>query len=301
MQNWPALMANLHQCTNPHCPHRPGGTRDRLLTTLREASLPDLDNERNRFIPRDDLIRIVDVQAVSQMLQFSEPTLEEATTQETVNRICSEHGQCGCGRNWCTGARLLFAALALIAAERRIVEFFDTYKRSDQLCDSNPHLGSLADPSNLKQVLTGWSEEKKELFIQLQWQMRSPYFRYLLEDNPPGLDRRVSLPWVQRGDHGEERSGQFSKVWKIKIHPHHHDMVGHLFSIVPSPPGIYSSQLHQHSNSNVIYRRRTTAISHSKHSRKLRSDPTTGPSRHFTTNLTQTAESLFLTPTSHPY
>jgi hypothetical protein len=220
-------MENVHQCTNPHCPDRPGGIRDRLLKNLREASLPDLNNKRNRFIPRNELIHLVDKQAVSQLLQLSDPPLEEGTTQETVNRICTEQGQCGCGRHWCTGARILFVALALLASERQILSLFDEYKSPNQLCDSNPSHERADSPNPERKVLTDWSEEKRELFVRLQWQMRSPYFGYLPDDKPVKFCGSISLPWVQRGEHREERSGQFSIVGRIKIHSDHHNMVGH--------------------------------------------------------------------------
>jgi len=278
-------MANIHHCLNPHCPDRAGGIRDRLLKTLREASLPDLNNKRNRFIPRTELIRLVDQQVVSQFLQLSDSSLKEGTAQETtVNRICTEEGQCGCGKHWCTGARILFVALALLGSERQILRLFDKYKRSDELCDSNPHPESFLADGLGNDVLTDWSKEKRELFVQVQWRMRSPYVGYTPEDKFCGS---CSLPWIEREEDRKPKLGGFSRVRRIKIHPGHHNMVGFPRNVVS--PAILTPLLSRH-------RKRTMVVSRSKLSttQKKATDVTRPRSGHIT-------KSLIPTITSHPY
>ncbi|KAK0719298.1 hypothetical protein B0H67DRAFT_149986 [Lasiosphaeris hirsuta] len=196
------------QCAAPECPHRAGDIRDKVLRALRLASLADRLDGRDGFIPRDDLIRLVNAHVVSDILRISVPELDQATMAEAVDRICPDEGQCKCCKWPCTGARLLFAALAMTAAEDRIAQLFSSAEPS-WLCDSSPTLGSAEGyftNLSLDGVRTAArpAKEKGEFFVQMPWCMRSPYLSALTSD-PPRLDKRITLPLIELGDEKGQR------------------------------------------------------------------------------------------------
>jgi hypothetical protein len=223
LQSWLSHSADKQRAqTSDHSAE----TRDRVV---KEASLGSPKNLISRFIPRNDLLRLVNPRVVSNMLRFADSSMNQAAVARTVVRVCPDEERCGCGRRSCTGARVLFATLAMMASEDRITPLFGS-AQPGWLCDNNPGLGSaeISSPDlGLDLILADWPSRERELFQQLQWEVRSPYFSGLLCD-PPKLNERITLPWIELDNPKLENPGQFSvvwRVWRVKIHPHHHNMV----------------------------------------------------------------------------
>lgn len=70
-----------------------------------------------------------------------------------------------------------------------------------------------------------WSAHQLEAFDNFQWMFLAPYFRLSTKEKPKinhyVLENRSILPFIE--DNGDKREGGFSDVWKVKIHPAHHN------------------------------------------------------------------------------
>ncbi|KAH8887125.1 kinase-like protein [Thozetella sp. PMI_491] len=142
----------------------------------------------------------------------------------------------------CTGTRLIFTALVFLSKEDEIETFYRC-SREDTICDSN----ILRGDSGLPAFTKSWTTRDKELFFELQWQMRSPYFKsYTLSDNarpvpdnegnPQWTEFRneVTLPWTKLdspedtmedpGIGANKQQGLVSEIKRVEIHPDHHEL-----------------------------------------------------------------------------
>ncbi|KAK1547634.1 protein kinase domain-containing protein [Colletotrichum paranaense] len=79
--------------------------------------------------------------------------------------------------------------------------------------------------SDLLKILTSLEGNEEELFIHLQWQMRSPYFPSLMPTSPDFghfiIHDQVSLPWTTTVEEEGKMGGKLSSVHKIGIHADH--------------------------------------------------------------------------------
>lgn len=68
----------------------------------------------------------------------------------------------------------------------------------------------------------GFSHRELDGFARVQWSFAAPFFAKQ-EDIivPYEFDDRVILPFIEDTEH-EARSGGFSEVWSVVIHPAHH-------------------------------------------------------------------------------
>ncbi|OHE95973.1 serine/threonine protein kinase [Colletotrichum orchidophilum] len=159
-------------------------------------------------------------------------TTDEAKVAEIARFISpGDEERCPCENDVCTGLRIIFATLFLLGKQELILEI---YQSSVRICDgawpcsdpTSPTYSTRAAEA-LREVLRHLDAHEDELFHQLQWQMRSPYFRRgkISTEQPYRLlQDEVTLPWSELSMQGKILDGQVSFVQRIKIHQDHHEL-----------------------------------------------------------------------------
>lgn len=235
MQENASQLQNDCQSDSVRCEHRVSAARHDVEQTLLRASLPDFNDSRNRFIPLDQLRSKFDFNKIRELLRttFGDDTPDFSST-DIAEQISPQTGSCPrCNNNVsCTGRRMIFISLFLLAKERLIIEFL---KSPSPACDSTLPLRpaqrteSEEPAEGNSAAIEGLQPQDEDLFYHLQWKMRSPYFTF----HPPPfddfrrLDAAISLPWteVNKLHEGTAIALEFSTVHKIRIHQDHHSLV----------------------------------------------------------------------------
>ena len=150
-----------------------------------------------------------------------------------VKYVCPEKA-CACGRERCSGGRVIFATLAMIGLEREIYKFSRS-GRAAWVCDSNLGvlLGSvLAARRKRRPPLfrgNAWGGSvTREVFCQLIWLVMPPFFNKFdpaKKEDRQIIDDRASLPWTGIDKETKPEAGEFGYVVKFQIHGDQHDLV----------------------------------------------------------------------------
>ncbi|TDZ38103.1 putative myosin light chain kinase [Colletotrichum spinosum] len=195
---------------------------------VRNASLQDLNDFRNRFVPQGELKQLLDHEKIRELLLvLLDPQLHDEI--DGFARIVSPSARhhCRCGNTLCTGMRILFVALVALSKEELLVHLC----ASAIMCDSAWPLEKTADEPDLEEPLLrmwrAFTDHEKEVFTQVQWQMRSPHLKRTSQTEiSQSFDDEVSLPWVHLDNDKRSSDGtiQVSFVRKIKIHGSHHEL-----------------------------------------------------------------------------
>ncbi|KAK1621525.1 kinase-like domain-containing protein [Colletotrichum phormii] len=208
----------------------------RMLTSISRGN-PDEPKENddsgddcNGFIPRNRLISVFNYNNALQCLSACLSSSVETTKIDLIARdISPEDGECPrCSVATCTGLRIIFVTLLLLNRGACILEI---HKSGEKICDST---WPLDNPSNecptalaLRNITQSFEVPDKELFISLQWRMRSPYFKTTTQVSqgvkPFEVRDEVILPWIKAVKIVGSERGNLSSVYKIKIHAGHHD------------------------------------------------------------------------------
>lgn len=202
---------------------------NRVTQTLLRSSLPDLNDQSKRFVPRSALFKLLGQEQVKQLVELFLAKEHRPKVDALVKYICPEELQCGrCGRKRCTGGRVLFATLIWIARQDLIPELLN----NSRLCDSH-----LASSSNGRSdIETGWTLKtlqtfkkpvEAELFNHVQSQLRAPFLEPIepQETNAFAFEDAVTLPWKGFTIIHEAIPGNPCEVAKVHIHPAHHALV----------------------------------------------------------------------------
>jgi hypothetical protein len=206
--------------------------RARFLRLVLSKSLPDLTDERCRFIPRDALIEAASQEVVLDILQ-SCPNLD-GEQQALASRI-SPDNDCHCGQPLCTGGRIVFAALLAVSKDNLIKTFFGITGQAFFDHDLSRLSHGMA---YLPRELQDLAPEEQERFIHLTWRMRSPFLQSLalhdsnieIKTNGFEFDENTSIPWISLGDGvAENEDEEVTRVQRITIHPAHHNLVNFTF------------------------------------------------------------------------
>lgn len=207
---------------------------------LRESMVPA--SEGQRFLPLDKLWEIVCPEAIRRELQIR-LKLCPAELHRIANEICDsdDHREGGEIMRISTSRRRLFAVLVLINEVERILLLI-AEGLSDR--DLPLALSNMSSQGRSYQILTRGQDStpvrafqtlqvmKVDLFYAQQWSMLAPFFQIADSDKSQvvhyKLDPRTTLPFIQGGkfDFENHARGGFSNVWKVKIHPAHHDFRG---------------------------------------------------------------------------
>ncbi|SPN96563.1 uncharacterized protein DNG_00086 [Cephalotrichum gorgonifer] len=200
-------------------------SRDYISGIVRRASETPPDDSSKRFVSREALIRDLDKQTVTSLLQTSFPEGSDDANALAMDFVAAAayisppKGACKCRRPRCTGARIIFVTLSLIAREDCIGAFFRS-----EICDYDlpysvkrtplAHHGGLpSDPQTHLAACEGaistpppesqqWSEKEKQLFCHFQWTMLSPYIENtkLADIKTENFNAEACLPWSEYGD-----------------------------------------------------------------------------------------------------
>lgn len=213
--------------------------KEHLGDSIRNAFQKSAVREGTNFLPIDALERIVTKDSVREELANVTPVippeqLDKLTDQIwEVTQVRSPLPSKTSSKK--TTRRKIFAILALMKKVSQIVEFV-----KEDLYDSdlpfkipeNPHKGlrqleRKGEDGNLYsiQLSAKWEIHELEYFDNFQWQFLAPYFQLSTEKVPKilhyNLENRTIMPFIE--DHEVKHTGGYGDVWKVKIHPAHHN------------------------------------------------------------------------------
>lgn len=227
---------------SPHAHPQHENLRDQLFSALVRTS-----QGKEEFLPLSLFEAVLTEECVKQELSASIGHLySETSITQTAKKICGsvirpdsfEDGDMQ--RRTVRSFRKVFATLVIIEKTRDIIEFID-----EDVADSDlplirvpqSHGGTTGlalrrrrNPEMPLQCCRQWNQLAIRNFEQWQWTTLSPFFsksegrreitHYILED-------QAILPFVEEHDSGRpaasEVSGGFSSVFKVNIHPDHHN------------------------------------------------------------------------------
>lgn len=86
---------------------------------------------------------------------------------------------------------------------------------------------SILDPRNTWHGASYWDAREFDYFLNYQCYMLSPFFE-LNSKMVPFYDLHASalLPFIEDEENNRRRYGHHGAVWRVKIHPAHHDFNG---------------------------------------------------------------------------
>ncbi len=190
-----------------------------------------VDRENTGFVPRLQQLRIITESSVAEELsRIGKVFKEDAST------ICSyftqDRDRAGSHERRGKSFRKVFATLLLIEWPGEIRKFIeegvcdaDLPLRKSEECGKNARAFSLyrkdAPGVSLK-CFEGWKRATVEQFERYQWKLVAPFFSRGEDDTTRHwvFQDEVILPFIHQ-EHAH--SGAHGKVFKVKIHPEHHD------------------------------------------------------------------------------
>lgn len=185
----------------------------------------------NDFIPAGALRRVINTDAVRRALQ-------ELHADARLRGILSDDAERIC-RSYCK----IFATLVLVDMVWRIPDFISSDLDDSRLpmpdfgtTDARPLPTALLEEKNWKTVTRKWRRRDVDHFQTYQWRVLAPVF------TAQDLEYRLCPSHVLPFEESHEQSkGGFATVYRVKIHPDHHDFgkleVGAFRRVVVSGPG----------------------------------------------------------------
>lgn len=160
----------------------------------------------HRFIPADALDRIVTKRAIHE--ELDRVTDLSASDISLLSHTTWEY------------ARKIFAILVCIGKGKLVSSFL-----SEGITDADLPISIPKGSSQQKKWITpietcgGWSSRELDDFSRVQWYFLAPIFTKLRTQHYE-LDDNCVMPFIKDTEH-EARSGGFSDVWEVVIHPAH--------------------------------------------------------------------------------
>jgi serine/threonine protein kinase len=203
-------------------------SENQLYDKLEEALVFSAESSKDRFLPLSELHEIINRGSVFRELSH---TLGSTHTQSQMRtlavRICNSPD---------STFRKTFAILVLIECTKHIESFINEGISDRELPLVRRRVrgsGSVRwtltrrdDRQSTVQCIGHWSRFKQESFDRYQWSLVAPYFS-LAGDETHGvirhyvLDDNTVLPFTESS---MGKTGGFSRVWRVKIHPAHHNL-----------------------------------------------------------------------------
>lgn len=219
---------------------------DKMEASIRATLIPSAIREGKEFVPNDDLERIVTKHRVRQELAnvlqgIPIDELDHLTEQiwEVKPAVVSE------SPSKMTTRRRIFAILALMQKVDQIKDFIreDLYD-SDMpfVLSEGPrkgvrHMYWKDEGGNLHsvQAFAQWQPFEIDSFDNYQWELLAPYFHLCTKSDPKilhyNLENRTILPFIE--DEEVKHAGGYGDVWRVKIHPAHHNHCPDSVRIMP--------------------------------------------------------------------
>lgn len=185
----------------------------------------------NDFIPAGALRRVINTNAVRRALQ-------ESHADARLRGILSDDAENIC-RSYCK----IFAILVLVDMVWRISDFISSNLDDSRLpmpdidtTDARPLPTALLEGMNWKTVIKKWRRRDVDQFKTYQWRVLAPVF------TARDLEYRLCPSHILPFEESHEQSkGGFATVYRVKIHPDHHDFgkfeVGAFRRVAVSGPG----------------------------------------------------------------
>lgn len=213
---------------------------ERLLNGLQQTKECQ---EKPGFFPRDWLAYIIDEACVfEKLITVFGDVLDHATIRTYARQICGISTTDNAADEVPLTYKKIFAILVLSEKVSSIVKFLAENVSDDDLPLSKVprqdkssavfYLGRRSDPGVPLKCFLGWSSIATRRFDEWQWPTTSPFFarshehknvtHFLLQD-------QAILPFISDSSRGpdlqnkSEFEGGFSKVFRVEIHPQHHD------------------------------------------------------------------------------
>lgn len=195
-----------------------------VTQTLLRNSLPDLNDNSKRFVPRSALFELFGLEQVERLVELFFPEIERTNLEELVHYICPEGSQCNrCEQKGCTGGRVLFATLIWIARQDLIPRLLE----NPELCDSHQSSSNGGRPDTELTWKSDLTQVEARLFDQLQLQLRAPFLESIGPKDTEAFtfEDAVTLPWIAFKTVHEAIPGNPCEVGEVHIHPAHHALV----------------------------------------------------------------------------
>lgn len=183
------------------------------------------------FIPAGALRRVINTNAVRRALQELHADARlRGLLRDDAETIC--HSYCK-----------IFAILVLVDMVWRIPDFISSNLDDSRLpmpdidtTDARPLSTALLEESSWKKFISKWRRRDVDHFKTYQWRVLAPVF------TARDLEYRLCPSHILPFEESHEQSkGGFATVYKVKIHPDHHDFgkleVGAFRRVAVSGPG----------------------------------------------------------------
>ncbi|KAL6362609.1 hypothetical protein LRP88_03900 [Fusarium phalaenopsidis] len=222
-----------------------------LRMACQEIKSPMHNGQKRHFLPKEKLDELINEASVTRELATRLPSggrRDYAQLESVAKAVCTEEeAKLDDGKFKTRSYRQIFAILVFIG-ESASIQLFMEHCVSDldlpliedsapedqywnELYRGNADGEAQGEPLECTQ---DWSPENKKLFCEYQWMMLAPFFslgtynhvkHYKLKDQHllPFIEgEQISSPESMRSQ-STERAGGFSQVFRVWIHPDHHN------------------------------------------------------------------------------
>jgi hypothetical protein len=194
-----------------------------LAEALRHARVESPAEQGIFFIPNNELERMITQENIKTELQrilvYENPRDCEKTASSIVHQ-----------------ARKIFATLVLLGRPAFIQPLLDEGLTDEHLplsrieTTDNVH-GSLRFNYSLRtcsgrpvKALRIWESHAIEEFLRVQWMFLAPVFDFGEEIKHYDLPDNCVLPFIEDEERTNAKSGGYSEVWGVRIHPAHQNL-----------------------------------------------------------------------------
>lgn len=214
---------------------------DRLLrNSLETHGGPHNSGTSHKWLPIDRLFQYVTVSQVYHELlrslgsKVSSAELTKSQIATWAQRICRQQMYTDSdGNQRVVSCQKIFAILSLLKQVEYAPAFIDSGLTDkhlplryayDKMSDSY-ELHSNSDYTEELSVFLDWEAQQIDLFDHYQAYMLSPFFELKGNEVPfYDLDSKSVLPFIEDNSNQRRQSGLHGTVYRIKIHPAHHDL-----------------------------------------------------------------------------
>ncbi|PMD46645.1 kinase-like protein [Hyaloscypha variabilis F] len=210
-------------------------TAKRLARKLKDEKVEWPPTEHRFFIPDSEINHRVREDTVREVLRELHPELNDRKLDQASVRICSE-------------APKLFTILLLCGSDQpfcsKILDFLDNHVADEDLplarvyppgerhytLAKKDHKDCLGNHDGNCEIMafSSWSWYDIEDFCRDQWQVLAPVFTsYVDHVRHYDLEGSTILPYIrdQQYESGAVKSGGYSRVWGVEIHPAHQKLL----------------------------------------------------------------------------
>jgi hypothetical protein len=204
--------------------------------------------ENKHFLPRDALDRILTPGCVSRDLaklkdphHHHKPLIPRERLSWYTAQVCTKFQ--APSQSTSASRIKIFAILALIEKIGSIVDFIhggisdtdlpfiltDDHESGSLRLYRKDTSGNGRIPIVAFEEPVRWPAYLLQVFDEWQWKVLVPYFHFSTAEKPRvreyHLEKNTILPFIEE-DSSERKRGGFGDVWRVKIHPAHHNLSG---------------------------------------------------------------------------